>query len=205
MIRFVTVAVLFLTIWAGALFAQSPENILVIEIEGQANGRVEIELLPDVAPEHVARIKRLAREGYYNNIAFHRVIGGFMAQTGDVKFGKRETFLPRYAGQGGSIYPDLRAEFSDLSFQTGVVGMARGQDEDSANSQFFITLGDASFLDGAYTIFGRVIEGMNVVSNIKFNETIQEIRAASQAGRQHANGAVGTPDFMTRVFVKADE
>lgn len=191
--------------FAGVATAASPEDTLVIEVSGQANGVIEIELLPEIAPQHVTRIKRLAREGYYNDIAFHRVIGGFMAQTGDVEFGKRETFIPRYAGQGGSVYPDLQAEFSDISFQNGIVGMARGRSENSANSQFFITLGDASFLDGDYTVFGRVVSGMDVVEDIRFEETLQSIREAAQAGISHNNGAVAEPDYMTRVYVKSDE
>jgi len=203
MIRFLS-ALLIVFGLAGSVLAD-PENTLVIEVGGSTEGRIEIELYDDVAPNHVQRIKRLAREGYYNNVAFHRVIGGFMAQTGDVKFGKMDKFIARYAGRGSSIYPDLRAEFSDLSFQEGILGMARGQSEDSANSQFFITLGDASFLDGQYTVFGKVTSGMDVVQNIKFNETLEFIRQQSQTGGTHANGAMTEPDFMTRVFVKADE
>ena len=128
--------------WSAEPEAVDPENVLKIEVAGEANGIVEIELLPNIAPEHVARVKRLAREGYYNDVAFHRVIEGFMAQTGDVQHGKREGFLQRYAGIGGSVYPDLKAEFSDVPFERGVLGMARSQDPDSANSQFFIMFED---------------------------------------------------------------
>lgn len=190
---------------AASLWAAEAENILVIEVAGSTEGRVEIELLPEVAPNHVQRVKRLAREGYYDNIAFHRVIGGFMAQTGDVQFGKISEYIPRHAGLGSSEYPDLRAEFSKLSFEKGVLGMARGQQEDSANSQFFITLGDASFLDEQYTVFGRVISGMEVVDSIHYVETLDFIRQQAAAKKPHGNGAVSNPDYMARVFVKSDE
>ncbi|NHB77974.1 peptidylprolyl isomerase [Rhodobacter calidifons] len=178
---------------AGPAVAQDapdgPGPNLVIEIAGQANGTVVIDLLPDVAPKHVAQIVALAKEGAYDNVVFHRVIDGFMAQTGDVQFGKAggDTTM---AGRGGSTKPDIPAEFTDtLSFQRGVVGMARAQDPNSANSQFFITFGDASFLDGQYTIFGKVISGMEVVDAIKRGD-----------GR---NGEVsGTPDVMTKVTVQ---
>ncbi|MEO0343459.1 MAG: peptidylprolyl isomerase [Pseudomonadota bacterium] len=190
---------------AQSVVAQNAENILVVELGGRIEGRVEIELFDKIAPEHVARVKRLAREGYYDNVAFHRVIGGFMAQTGDVKFGKMDEFLPQYAGLGGSVYPDLPAEFSKEKFRSGILGMARGSDENSANSQFFITLGDAEFLNGAYTVFGKVISGMDKVEQIHFNETLTEIRQASAEGKPHANGAVRNPDYMMRVFVKVDE
>ena len=105
---------------AGFAFAAEPENILMIEVQGSANGIIEIELLPEFAPSHVERIKILARDGVYNNVSFHRVIEGFMAQTGDVKFGKIEGYKQRYAGQGGSNYPDLEAEFSDVIFEEDV-------------------------------------------------------------------------------------
>ena len=185
-------AIIVLCLCSCPLFAADPENILVINIEGKANGRVEIELLPEIAPQHVARIKRLAREGYYENIAFHRVLENFMAQTGDVKFGRKDTFVPRYAGLGSSVYPDLPAEFSDIPFTRGIVGMARSTEPNSANSQFFIMYGRADYLDKKYTVFGRVINGMEVVDDIR-------------KGNRAANGAVARPDFMTRVFIKADE
>jgi peptidylprolyl isomerase len=177
---------------AGAALAQDdPENVLVIDVAGSTNGTVEILLRPDVAPQHVERIKTLAREGAYDGVAFHRVIDGFMAQTGDVEFGKGETFGEGRAGTGGSAYPDLPAEFSDLSFDTGVVGMARSQNPDSANSQFFIMLDPASHLDGQYTVVGRVISGQDVVDAIK------------RGGG--SNGMVAeAPDTMARVRVKSD-
>jgi peptidylprolyl isomerase len=161
-----------------------PGPNLVIEVAGAANGTVVIDLLPDVAPQHVAQITALATEGAYDNVVFHRVIDGFMAQTGDVSNGKAGGDLSG-AGTGGSSKPDLPAEFTnDLSFQRGVVGMARAQDPNSANSQFFIVFADASFLDGQYTIVGNVISGMEVVDAI-------------QRGEPPA-----TPDVMTKVSVQ---
>ncbi|MCU0904286.1 MAG: peptidylprolyl isomerase [Tabrizicola sp.] len=161
-----------------------PGPNLVIEIAGAANGTVVIDLLPDVAPQHVAQITALAKEGAYDGVVFHRVIDGFMAQTGDVQNGKAGGDLSM-AGMGGSSKPDIPAEFTnDISFQRGVVGMARAQDPDSANSQFFITFADASFLDGQYTIFGKVISGMEVVDAIQRGEP------------------PGTPDVMTKVTVQ---
>ncbi len=174
---------------AQAQAADGPGPNLVIEIAGQANGTVIIDLLPEVAPKHVAQIVALARQGAYDNVVFHRVIDGFMAQTGDVQYGKAGGDLSM-AGMGGSAMPDIPAEFTDaLSFQRGVVGMARAQDPNSANSQFFITFGDASFLDGQYTIVGNVVSGMEVVDAIKRGD-----------GR---NGEVsGAPDVMTKVTVQ---
>lgn len=177
--------------WSAEPEQVDPENVLMIEVAGEANGIVEIELLPQVAPEHVARVKRLAREGYYDNVAFHRVIEGFMAQTGDVQHGKREGYLQRYAGIGGSVYPDLKAEFSEVPFDRGVLGMARAQDPNSANSQFFIMFDAGHFLNGQYTVFGKVIDGMQVVDRIK-------------RGSESQNGSVAEPDYMKRVWIKAD-
>ncbi len=162
-----------------------PENTLVIELED--GGRVVVEMLPDVAPKHVARIKELARAGEYDNVAFHRVIDGFMAQTGDVANGDmEENFNLRRAGTGGSKHPDLPAEFSKLPFDRGVLGMARSQNPDSANSQFFIMFQDGHFLNGQYTVWGRVTEGMQHVDAIT-------------RGEPPAN-----PDRMVRVTVAAD-
>lgn len=158
-------------------------NTLIIELK---TGEVTIELLPDVAPEHVERIKTLAKEGAYDGVAFHRVIEGFMAQTGDVKFGKGDD-LSR-AGTGGSQYPDLPAEFSKLPFERGTVGMARSQSPNSANSQFFIMFDEGSFLNGQYTVVGRVTDGMGHVDNIK-------------KGSRAANGSVEDPDQMISVRV----
>ena len=147
------------------------------------NGEVKIELFPDVAPNHVKRIKELADSGKYDNVVFHRVIDGFMAQTGDVKFGNSSS--PDYdlsrAGMGGSSLPNLKAEFSEVPHERGTLSMARSQDPNSANSQFFICFKAASFLDRQYTVFGKVIEGMEFVDNIK-------------KGDESQNGSVENPD-----------
>ena len=143
---------------------KDPENTLVITLK---DGDVVIEMLPDVAPKHVERIKALARAGEYDNVAFHRVIDGFMAQTGDVANGDMEDgFNLRRAGTGGSTHPDLPAEFSRLPFDRGAVGMARSQNPNSGNSQFFIMFGDGHFLNGQYTVWGRVAKGMEHVDAI---------------------------------------
>ncbi len=146
-------------------------------------GDVKIELFPDVAPKHVERIKKLANDGLYNNVVFHRVIDGFMAQTGDVKFGNSSTqdFDLKRAGMGGSDLPDLAAEFNDLPHEKGTLSMARSSDPNSANSQFFICFQPAPFLDRNYTVFGKVIEGMEHVDQIK-------------KGDSNNNGAVTNPD-----------
>jgi len=176
---------------AGALAAATAATAaaaaprLVIEVAGEARGRVVIELLPEVAPNHVARVLALAAAGAYDGVAFHRVIDGFMAQTGDVRFGRAGGDLA-LAGTGGSELPDLRGEFSDLAFRRGTVGMARARSPDSANSQFFIMLGDGRHLDGDYTLFGRVVEGMEVVDRIR-------------RGDRRRNGLVADPDRMVRV------
>ncbi|NNF91066.1 MAG: peptidylprolyl isomerase, partial [Boseongicola sp.] len=143
-----------------------PGPNLVIEVAGEANGTVVVDMFEDVAPAHVAQITELAEEGAYNDVVFHRVIDGFMAQTGDVEFGKMGSDM-RMAGTGGSSRPDLPAEFSDLNYDRGVVGMARSQDPNSANSQFFIMFAPGPFLNGQYTVVGQVIEGMDVVDAIK--------------------------------------
>ena len=133
------------------------------------DGDVKIELFPDVAPNHVERIKKLANEGKYNNVVFHRVIDGFMAQTGDVQFGNSssDTFDLRRAGTGSSNLPDLKQEFSDIPHEKGTLSMARSSDPNSGNSQFFICFEDAPHLDRQYTVFGKVIEGMEYVDKIK--------------------------------------
>ncbi|SFM27191.1 peptidylprolyl isomerase [Shimia aestuarii] len=172
-------ALLAAPVWASGL---------QIEIAGEgANGTVTIDLFEDVAPKHVEQITALASEGAYDGVVFHRVIEGFMAQTGDVQFGKMGGDM-RMAGRGGSSRPDLPAEFSSMRFQRGVVGMARSQDPDSANSQFFIMFDDGDFLNGQYTVVGKVTDGMDVVDAIKLGK-----------GR---NGAViGQPDAMKKVTV----
>jgi cyclophilin family peptidyl-prolyl cis-trans isomerase len=184
--------ILFSSFFASSVNAVEPENIMVIEVEGEANGVIEIELLPNVAPLHVERIKILARDGLYNGVAFHRVIDGFMAQTGDVKFGKIEGYKRRYAGQGGSNYPDLDAEFSTIKYEEGTVGMARAQSPNSANSQFFIMFNRSPNLDGNYTVFGKVIDGQEVVNSIK-------------RGSMSDNGSVINPDIMKKVSIKSDK
>ena len=147
------------------------------------DGDIKIELFEDKAPNHVKRIKQLAQEGKYNGVVFHRVIEGFMAQTGDVKFGNssNKDFDLKKAGMGGSNLPDLKEEFSDLPHERGTLSMARSQDPNSANSQFFICFKEASFLDRQYTVFGKVIEGMELVDKIK-------------RGDENNNGSVSEPD-----------
>ncbi len=161
-----------------ATAAPDPENTLVLEIE---HGTVVIEMLPDVAPKHVARIRELTREGFYDGIVFHRVMEGFMAQTGD----------PTGTGTGGSGQ-NIDAEFSSEPFLRGTLGMARASSPDSADSQFFITFAPARFLDNQYTVWGRVIEGMDAVDKIK----------KAPAGSQ--GGTVDDPDKIIRMRVKAD-
>jgi Peptidyl-prolyl cis-trans isomerase (rotamase) - cyclophilin family len=161
------------------------DDFLTIELK---DGPVVVELLPDVAPKHVQRIKELASSGEYDNVAFHRVIEGFMAQTGDVEFGDMEDgFEASRAGTGGSKLPDLPAEFSEVPFERGTVGMARSQDPDSANSQFFIMFDEGSFLNGQYTVVGKVVSGMENVDKIKRGEG--------------GNGEVSDPDRMVKVTV----
>src|ERR1700754_3375311 len=150
------------------------QNAIVIDT---TKGRIVIKLRPDIAPKHAERIKQLARDGYYNNVPFHRVIDGFMAQTGDGK---------NFNGTGGSKYPNLVAEFSNVPFKRGIVGMARSASNDSANSQFFIMFGDGSFLNGKYTVIGEVVSGMDVVDKIKRGEPVPD------------------PDKMVKVQVASD-
>jgi len=156
------------------------ENIMILKLK---DGDVKIELFEDKAPNHVKRIKKLAEEGKYDGVVFHRVIDGFMAQTGDVKFGNstNNDFDLKRAGMGGSDLPDLKEEFSDIPHQRGTLSMARSQDPNSANSQFFICFKESSFLDRQYTVFGKVIEGMELVDKIK-------------RGDESNNGSVSNPD-----------
>jgi peptidylprolyl isomerase len=149
-------------------------NAVVIDT---TKGRIVVKLRTDLAPQHAERIKTLAREGYYNNVPFHRVIDGFMAQTGDGK---------NFNGTGGSKYPNLPAEFSNVPFKRGIVGMARGGDPNSANSQFFIMFAEGSFLNGKYTVVGEVVSGMDVVDKMKRGEPVPE------------------PDKMVKVQVASD-
>ena len=158
----------------------SEENIMILKLK---DGDVKIELFEDVAPNHVKRIKELANSGKYNNVVFHRVIDGFMAQTGDVKYGNTDSsdFDLNRAGMGGSDLPDLEQEFNSLPHERGTLSMARSSDPNSANSQFFICFKASSFLDRQYTVFGKVIEGMENVDKIK-------------RGDENNNGAVSDPD-----------
>ena len=174
---FIRILILFFLITNQSI---AEENIMILKLK---DGQVKIELFEDVAPNHVKRIKELANDGKYDNVVFHRVIDGFMAQTGDVKFGNTETkdFDLRRAGMGGSNLPDLEQEFSSLPHDRGTLSMARSQDPNSANSQFFICFKAAPFLDRQYTVFGKVIEGMEFVDKIK-------------RGDQNNNGAVTDPD-----------
>jgi peptidylprolyl isomerase len=158
-----------------------------IEVEGEANGTIAIDLYEDVAPGHVAQITELAAEGAYDNVVFHRVIEGFMAQTGDVEFGVVGSDM-RMAGRGGSSRPDLKAEFSERAFERGVVGMARSQSPNSANSQFFIMFAPAPHLNGQYTVVGEVTSGMDVVDAIK-------------RGKGRGGAVLGQPDVMKKVTV----
>ncbi|MEI4260692.1 peptidylprolyl isomerase [Roseovarius sp. D0-M9] len=147
---------------------KDPENTILIELK---DGTVAIELLPDVAPGHATRMKELARSGAYDNVAFHRVIDGFMAQTGDVQNANMEKdYNPRAAGTGASDLPNLKAEFSKIPHDRGTLGAARSANPDSANSQFFINFKDNHFLNGQYTVYGRVIQGMDLVDNITKGE-----------------------------------
>jgi len=155
-----------------------PQNTILLDT---TNGRVVIRLRPDLAPRHAERIKTLTREKFYDNVPFHRVIAGFMAQTGD----------PTGTGMGGSKYPDLPAEFSNVAFTRGVVGMARAANPNSANSQFFIMFGEAPSLNGQYTVVGQVVSGMEVVDRIK-------------KGSEANNGTVSGPDRIVRMQVAAD-
>ena len=160
--------------------ASANNNIMILKLK---YGEVQIELYPEKAPNHVKRFKELSESGKYDGVVFHRVIDGFMAQTGDVMFGNSSSdeFDLKRAGMGGSDLPDLKEEFSDLPHERGTLSMARSQDPNSANSQFFICFKEASFLDRQYTVFGKVIEGMDLVDKIK-------------RGDESNNGSVSNPD-----------
>ena len=174
----------------NAAFAADPENTMIITLK---DGDVTIALRPDLAPKHVAQIKALVREGAYDNVAFHRVIDGFMAQTGDVQFGDMsEGFDADRAGTGGSDKPDLPSEFTPEHYVRGTVGMARAQSPDSANSQFFIMFAPAPPLENQYTVVGNVESGMDLVDKIKKGDPAQ-------------NGVVSEPDRMIKVRIAADK
>jgi len=176
--KILTKFIVFFFLITNQLIAE--ENIMILKLK---DGDVKIELFSDVAPNHVKRIQELADAGKYDNVVFHRVIDGFMAQTGDVKFGNSGSsdFNLKMAGMGGSDLPDLKQEFNSLPHDRGTLSMARSSDPDSANSQFFICFKPAPFLDRQYTVFGKVIEGMEYVDKIK-------------RGDENNNGSVNDPD-----------
>ena len=176
--KFITKFLILFFILTNNIIAE--ENIMILKLK---DGDIKIELFEDVAPNHVKRIKQLAKDGKYDGVVFHRVIDGFMAQTGDVQFGNssNDQFDLKRAGMGGSDLPDLKEEFSDLPHERGTLSMARSQNPNSANSQFFICFKEASFLDRQYTVFGKVIEGIEIVDKIK-------------RGDQNNNGSVSNPD-----------
>ena len=181
------VAILAVLLCAAPAFAQKlpagvdPQNALLIETP---HGRIVIKLRSDIAPNHVERLKTLAREKFYDNVPFHRVMAGFMAQTGDGQ---------NFNGTGGSKYPNLKQEFSSVPFKRGIVGMARrGDSVDTANSQFFFMFGDAASLNGQYTVVGEVVSGMDVVDKLK------------KAPAGSSSGAVTDPDKMVKVQVASD-
>ena len=187
---FVSSAIVAGCLFAGhAAIAAEPENTMIIELK---DGEVVIALRPDLAPKHVEQIKTLVKNGEYDNVAFHRVIEGFMAQTGDVQYGDMEDgYNSQLAGTGGSSLGNIPAEFSDESYVRGTVGMARAQSPDSANSQFFIMFAPAPPLEGSYTVVGTVESGMEFVDNIK-------------RGNQAQNGVVTDPDRMISVRMAAE-
>tara|TARA_Y100000031_G_scaffold4702_1_gene5839 strand:+ start:1015 stop:1572 length:558 start_codon:yes stop_codon:yes gene_type:complete len=177
MLKFFNIIFFSILILTNSLNAK--ENIMLLKLK---DGEVKIEMFPDVAPNHVKRITELANGGIYNNVVFHRVIDGFMAQTGDVKFGNSSSkdFDLMRAGMGGSDLPDLKQEFNNLPHERGTLSMARSSDPDSANSQFFICFDAAPFLDRQYTVFGKVVEGMEFVDKINRGDG--------------SNGSVSNPD-----------
>ena len=179
MIRFWTFVLAFLAgLGLQAASAQEKSNTVYLDTK---DGRITIQLRPDLAPKHAAQIKALTKQGFYNGIVFHRVIAGFMAQTGD----------PTGTGAGGSSLPNIPAEFSKEPFKRGIVGMARSSSPDSANSQFFIMLNDYPSLDGNYTVVGRVTGGLDIVDKIK-------------KGDQADNGKVNAPDKIVKMSLAAD-
>ncbi len=176
-LTFVFAAFAFAAAAQAAPNAPDPENTIIMELK---TGKVTIRLRPDLAPKHVERVKTLTREGFYNGVVFHRVIAGFMAQTGD----------PTGTGSGGSKYPDLPAEFTPTPFERGTIGAARTANPDSANSQFFICFTHTPHLNGQYTVWGQVIEGMQHIDNVKKG--------------QPGSGAVSNPDKIVKMYVMAD-
>ncbi|OJH45056.1 MULTISPECIES: peptidylprolyl isomerase [Paracoccus] len=192
----------FIALGAGSALAQAanpqvedtdgPNMVIeVADAAGESKGTIVLDLREDLAPNHVARLVELTKEGAYDGVVFHRVIDGFMAQTGDVQNGKQGGDTAQ-AGMGGSDKPDLEAEFTETEFDRGTVGMARAMDPNSANSQFFIDLAPAPFLNGEYTVVGQLIEGWDVLDAIK-------------KGDSAANGAVSEPDYMMTVTIAEEE
>jgi peptidylprolyl isomerase len=179
MIRILAIVVALVCAAPAIAQVSDPQNTVLLDT---TKGRIVIKLRNDIAPKHAERIKQLARDGFYNNVPFHRVIAGFMAQTGDGQNGN---------GTGGSKYPQLKAEFSNVPYTRGVVGMARTSDPNSANSQFFIMFAENSGLNGQYTVIGQVMSGMDVVDKLK-------------KGPESANGAVSDPDKILKMQVAAD-
>ena len=179
------VLILFMILFTNKIHAE--DNMMILNLK---DGDVKIELFPDIAPNHVERFKKLSEEKKYDGVVFHRVIDGFMAQTGDVQFGNSNSpnFDLSKAGTGGSNYPDLKSEFSALPHERGTLSMARSADPDSANSQFFICFKPAPFLDRQYTVFGKVISGMEFVDLIKRGEG--------------SNGEVSNPDKIISLYSK---
>ncbi|PVH28631.1 peptidylprolyl isomerase [Pararhodobacter oceanensis] len=167
--------------------AETALPVLEIDVAGGVEGMISVQLRPDLAPDHVARIIALAEADAYDNVVFHRVIEGFMAQTGDVQYGVRGADTRR-AGMGGSELPDLQAEFTATPFERGVMGMARAQSPHSANSQFFLMFAEAPFLNGQYTVLGEIIDGFDVLDSIKL-------------GRGPNGAVLGEPDYMADVRV----
>ncbi len=184
MIKKIFIIFLF-TLYINSSYAK--ENIMILKLK---DGDVIIELFNDIAPNHVQRFKKLSTEKKYDGVVFHRVIDGFMAQTGDVQFGNStlDSFDLKRAGTGGSEFPNLKAEFSDIPHERGTLSMARSSDPNSANSQFFICLAPASHLDRQYTVFGKVVEGMEFVDLIKKGEG--------------SNGEVSQPDKIISLTVR---
>ena len=186
--NFFSLSLLFLfIIFSRGIMSEEKKELIYLELK---NGRVVIETKSDLAPNHIERIKELVSKGYYNGVVFHRVIEGFMAQTGDVEYGNSnsENFDLKRAGTGGSTYSDLKAEFSELPHERGTLSMARSAQPNSANSQFFICLESAPHLDRQYTVFGKVIKGMEFVDLIKKGEG--------------SNGEVSEPDKIISLLVK---
>ena len=179
MIRILAIVVALVCAAPAIAQVSDPQNTVQLDT---TKGRIVIKLRNDIAPKHAERIKQLARDGFYNNVPFHRVIAGFMAQTGDGQNGD---------GTGGSKYPQLKAEFSNVPYTRGGVGMARTSDPNSANSQFFIMFAENSGLNGQYTVIGQVVSGMDVVDKLK-------------KGPESANGAVSDPDKILKMQVAAD-